>query len=119
MWVLTDSRILTKVRNGAKSVASEVVGTFVLILLSGLVLEIEEHCLSLLLDKCCSVYMNHIFYISAPLINELYPMDIRKLMHTGKRVKPNGLNCSCIWHSGLGYIGVKRISESHSHLLFD
>lgn len=41
MSVLTDSRMLTKVRNGAKVVASvAVVGTFVLILPSGLELEL-------------------------------------------------------------------------------
>ena len=100
MKALRNSRGLTKgeidlrVGNGAK-VAAIAVGTYYLSLPSGLVLELDECCyvpaltkniisvscfdkkgFSFIKNKCCSVYLNDMFYCSAPLMNGLYILDL-------------------------------------------
>jgi hypothetical protein len=84
------------VANGAK-VAAIVVGTFHLLLPSGLVLELNNcYCISTLCkniissayleevdgyeiiikNKRCSIYYNGIFYAHCPLLNRLYVLDL-------------------------------------------
>jgi hypothetical protein len=85
-----------QVNNGAK-VAAMAVGTFLLALPSGLVLElnncycilasckniISSSCLEevdgyeiIIKNKCCSIYCNGIFYAHCPLVNGLYILDL-------------------------------------------
>ena len=143
---LKDSRELTKgevdlrVGNGAK-VAALAVGTYVLTLPSGLHLELSNcyyvpaisrniisiSCLDrkgfhiVVKDKCCSLYMNDVFYASAPLSNGLYVLDLEVLVYNinAKRIKPNNLNPTYLWHCRLGHIGERRISKLHRDGLLD
>ena len=82
--------------NGAR-VAAIVVGTFPLTLPSGMVLELSKcyyvpsinkniisvSCLDTetfvfsIKNKCCSFYLNDMFYDSAPLVNGLYILDLQ------------------------------------------
>ena len=116
---LRNSRALTKgevdlrVGNGAR-VAAVAVGTYCLSLPSGLVLELVDCCYVpaltkniisvscldkkgfsfIIKNKCCSVFLNDMFYCSAPLINGLYILDLESPIYniSTKRFKSNDMN---------------------------
>jgi hypothetical protein len=125
-----------RVGNGAK-VAVLVVGTYHLSLPSGLVLELNNYycipalskniisstCLEqvdgfkIVIDnKRCSIFCNGIFYAQCPLVNRLYVLDLEDKSVcniNAKRLRPNDLNPTFIWHCRLGHINEKRIEQLH------
>ena len=116
---LRNSRALTKgeidlrVGNGAR-VTVVAIGTNHLSLPSGLVLELDDCCYVpaltkniisvscldkkgfsfIIKNKCCSVYLNDMFFCSAPLIDRLYILDLENSIYniSTKRFKLNELN---------------------------
>ena len=51
-------------------------------------------------NKCCSIYLNNMFYARYPLVNGLYILDLEdKHVHNinTKRLRPNDLNPTFIW----------------------
>ena len=125
-----------RVGNGAK-VAVLAVGTYHLSLPSGLVLElnncycipalskniISSSCLEevgdfkiVIENKRCSIFCNGIFYAHCPLVNGLYVLDLEDKSVCNintKRLRPNDLNPTFIWHCRLGHINEKRIEQLH------
>jgi hypothetical protein len=130
-----------RVGNGAK-VAAIAIGTFHLLLPSGLVLELNNcYCIPALCkniisssyleevdgyeiiikNKHCSIYYNGIFYAHCPLVNGLYVLDLEdKSVYNinTKRARLNDLNPTFIWHCCLGHINEKRIEKLHKDGLF-
>ena len=126
--------------NGAR-VAALVVGTYVLSLPSGLVLELENcyfvpiltkniisvSCLDkkgfeiIIKNNSCSFSLNNLFYGSAQLINGLYILNQDKEIYNinTKRSKTNDSNQTYLWHCRLGHISEKRISKLHKDGLLD
>jgi hypothetical protein len=124
------------VGNGAK-VAVMAVSTYHLSLLSELVLELNNYyCIpalsknvisSLCLEEVddyeiviknqrCSIYYSDILYAHCPLVNGLYILDLEdKTVYNinAKRLRPNDLNPTFIWHCHLGHINEKRIEKLH------
>ena len=129
-----------RVGNGAR-VAALAVGTYVLTLPSGLVLELDNcyfvptitrnlisvSCLDkkgfsfIIKDKCCSIYLNEIFYGSAQLSNGLYVLDLEDPIYNvnTKKVRLNDSNPTYLWHCRLGHINETRISKLHKDGLLD
>ena len=129
-----------RVGNGAR-VAALAVGTRILSLPSGLDLILEDcyvvpsltkniisvSCLDkmgfelIIKNKCCSFYLNGIFYGSAQLINGLYILDQEAPIYNinTKRSKTNDSNQTYLWHCRLGHINEKRISQLHKDGLLD
>jgi len=108
-----------RVRNEAKVVAL-VVGSFVLTLSYGLILSRKDFHI-LIKDKCCSIYINDVFYVSAPMRDGLYVQDLEMPIYNinAKRVKPISLNPAYLWHCHLGHIDEIRISKLHKDGLLD
>ncbi|KAK8597148.1 hypothetical protein V6N12_065624 [Hibiscus sabdariffa] len=129
-----------RVGNGAR-VAALAVGTYVLSLPSGLVLNLENcyfvpsltkniisvSCLDkigfeiIIKNNCCSFYLNNLFYGSAQLINGLYILNQEnKIFNINtKRSKTNDSNQTYLWHCHLGHISERRISKLHKDGLLD
>ena len=66
-------------------------------------------------NKCCSFYLNDMFYGSAPLVNGLYILDLQVLIYNviTKKAKINDLNPTLLWHWRLGHINEKRMLKLH------
>ncbi|KAK8593532.1 hypothetical protein V6N12_045612 [Hibiscus sabdariffa] len=129
-----------RVGNGAR-VAALAVGTYVLSLPSGLILNLEncyfvpsltKNIISMsCLDKMgfeisiknnsCSFYLNNLFYGSAQLINGLYILNQENMIFNinAKRLKTNDSNQTYLWHCRLGHISERRISKLHKDGLLD
>ncbi|KAK8680799.1 hypothetical protein V6N13_109737 [Hibiscus sabdariffa] len=129
-----------RVGNGAR-VAALAVGTYVLSLPSGLVLNLENcyfvpsltkniisvSCLDkigyeiIIKNNCCSFYLNNLFYGSAQLINGLYILNQENEIFNinTKRTKTNDSNQTYLWHCRLGHISERRISKLHKDGLLD
>jgi hypothetical protein len=125
-----------RVGNGAK-VAVMAMGTYHLSLPSALVLELNNcYCISALskniISSSCleevdgyeivinnkrySIYYNGILYAHCPLVNKLYILDLEDkpiYNSNAKRLQPNDLNPTFIWHYRLGHINEKRIEKFH------
>jgi hypothetical protein len=125
-----------RVNNGAK-VVGIAVGTFHLLLPSGLVLKLNNcYCIPALCKNIisssfleevdgyviiiknnhCSIYYNSIFYAHCPLVNGLYVLDLEDKSTyniNDKRARLNDLNPTFIWHCRLGHINEKRIERPH------
>jgi hypothetical protein len=60
-------------------------------------------------NNCCSIYMNNIFYGHAPIIDELFIMNLESERNVyninAKRQKTNDMNSTYLWHYRLGHIG--------------
>jgi len=137
---LAKGEVDLRVGNVAK-VDSLVVGTYVLTLPSGHLLNLENcyyvpaislniisiSCLDkagfyfTIKDKCCSVYLDNILYANAILINGLYILDLDMPIYNinAKRMKPNELNPTYLWHCRLGRKNENRISKLHKDGLLD
>ena len=139
---LKNSRSLAKgevdlrVGNGA-GVAALGVGTYYLLLPSGLVLELDNcyyvpamsrniisiSCLDMvgfsfiIKNNTCSIYYGDIFYGDAHLSNGLYILNhdnpnAKPIYNIKtKRFRSNDLNTTYLWHCRLGHINEKRISK--------
>ncbi|KAL4353618.1 hypothetical protein GQ457_06G011980 [Hibiscus cannabinus] len=129
-----------RVGNGAR-VAALAVGTYVLSLPSGLILNLENcyfvpsstkniisvSCLDkigfeiIIKNNSCSFFYNNIFYGSAQLINGLYILNQENMIFNinTKRLKTNGSNQTYLWHCRLGHISERRISKLHKDGLLD
>ena len=137
---LAKGEVDLRVGNGAK-VAALSVGTYVLTLPSGLIIQLENcyyvpaisrniisvSCLDkfgfsfIIKNNCCSIYLNDIFYATAQMNNGLYILDLEMPIYNinTKRIKPNELNPSYLWHCRLGHINEKRISKLHKDGFLD
>jgi hypothetical protein len=124
-----------RIGNGEK-VAVLAVGTYHLSLSSGLVLELNTcYCISALSkniilsscseevdgyeirikNKCFSIYYKDLIYGVCPLVNGLYVLDLQdKYVYNiiAKRLRPNDLNLTFIWHCRLYHINEKALSSS-------
>jgi hypothetical protein len=124
------------VGNGAKVVAIAV-GTYHLLLPSGLVLElnncfgipalckniISSSCLEevdgheiIIKNKCCSIYYNGIFYAHCLLVNVLYVLHLEDKFVCNintKMARLNDFNPTFIWHYLLCHINEKSIERLH------
>jgi hypothetical protein len=131
---LAKGEVDLRVGNGAK-VAALAIGTYMLTLPSGLIIQLENcyyvpaisrniisvSCLDkfgfafIFKNNCCSIYLNDIFYATAQMNNGLYVLDFDLPIYNinTKRLKPNELNPSYLWHCRLGHINEKRISKLH------
>ena len=129
-----------RVGNGAR-VAALAVGTYVLNLPTGLILELENcyfvpsitkniisiSCLDkngfsfIIKGQCCSIYLNEIFYGSAQLFNGLYILNLDMPIYNinTKRAKLIEFNPTYLWHCRLGHANEKRISKLHKDGLLD
>jgi len=123
-----------RVGNGAK-VAALVVETYALTLPSGLLIQLENcyyvpainqniiyvSCLDkfgflfTIKDKCCFIYLDNIFCANAIMSNGLYILDLDMPIYNidSKRMKPNELNPTYLWHCHLAHINDNRISKLH------
>ncbi|VFQ87889.1 unnamed protein product, partial [Cuscuta campestris] len=131
---LARGEIELRVGNGAP-VAALAIGTYSLVLPSGLMLELNDclyvpaisrniisvSCLDKsgfiisIKDKSLSVYRKNVFYANANMTNGLYVLDLDMPVYniSAKRNKPNGLNQTYLWHCRLGHINEKCISKLH------
>ena len=131
---LAKGEVDLRVGNGAK-VAALAVGTYILNLPTGLVLELDNcyyvpsitkniisiSCLDkkgfsfIIKDNCCSIYLNDMLYGIAQLINGLYVLNFDMPIYNinPKRIKSNDSNPTYLWHCRLGHINENRISKLH------
>ena len=61
-------------------------------------------------DKCCSIYYKYLLYGVCPLANGVYVLDLEDKVDcniNAKRLCPNDLNPTFIWHCRLGHINEK------------
>jgi hypothetical protein len=128
-----------RVGNGAK-VAVLAVNNYSLLLPSGLVLElnncyfvptlnkniISASCLEddgfefVIKNKCCSIFMNGMYYGRCPVVNGLLNLEETKINNVNaKRVRKHDFNPTYLWHCCLGHIGNKRIERLHKDGLLD
>ncbi|KAL4282170.1 hypothetical protein GQ457_03G015050 [Hibiscus cannabinus] len=129
-----------RVGNGAR-VAALAVGTYVLSLPSGLILNLENcyfvpsltkniisvSCLDkivfeiIIKNNSCSFFYDNLFYGSAQLINGLYILNQENMIFNinNKRLKTNDSNQTYLWHCRLGHISERRISKLHKDGLLD
>ncbi|PNX85475.1 copia protein (gag-int-pol protein), partial [Trifolium pratense] len=137
---LAKGEVDLRVGNGAK-VAALAVGTYDLTLPSGLIIQllncyyvpaisrniISVSCLDkcgfsfIIKNKCCSIYLDNILYANAIMINGLYILDLDMPVYNinAKRIKPNELNPTYLWHCRLGHINENRISKLHKDGMLD
>ena len=137
---LAKGEVDLRVGNGAR-VAALAVGIYNLTLPSGLIIQLENcfyvpaisrniisvSCLDklgfsfIIKNNCCSIYLNDIFYATAQMSNGLYILDLEMPIYNidTKRIKPNELNPTYLWHCRLGHINEKRISKLHKDGLLD
>ena len=66
-------------------------------------------------NKCCSFYLNDMFYGTAPLQNGLYILYLQVPIYNviTKKAKINDLNLTFLWHCRLGHINEKRMLKLH------
>ncbi|KAK8590161.1 hypothetical protein V6N12_024544 [Hibiscus sabdariffa] len=129
-----------RVGNGAR-VAALAVGTYVLPLPSGLILNLENcyfvpsltkniisvSCLDkigfeiIIKNNSCSFFYNNLFYGSAQLISGLYILNQENMIFNinTKKLKTNDSNQTYLWHCRLGHISERRISKLHKDGLLD
>ena len=67
-------------------------------------------------NKCCSIFMNDMYYGRCLIENRLYVLDpesaeINNI--TAKRIHLNNSNHTYLWHCPLGHISKKRIEKLH------
>ncbi|KAK2421692.1 secreted RxLR effector protein [Trifolium repens] len=137
---LAKGEVDLRVGNGAR-VAALAVGTYNLSLPSGLIIQLKNcyyvpaisrniisvSCLDkfgfsfMIKNNCCSIYLNNIFYANAQMYNGLYVLDLETSVYNinTKRMKPNELNPSYLWHCRLGHINERRITKLHKDGLLD
>ena len=63
-------------------------------------------------NKRCSIYYKDLLYGVCPLVNGLYVLELEDKDVSninGKRLHPNDLNPTFIWHCRLGHINEKRV----------
>ena len=65
----------------------------------------------------CSIYMSNIFYGHAPLMSDLFLLNLDRgdtHIHNidAKRYKVNNDSATYLWHCRLGHIGVKRMKKT-------
>jgi hypothetical protein len=68
-------------------------------------------------NMCCSIYYNDIFYAHFSLVNVLYVLDSENKIVCNvntKRVRPNDLNPTFIWHYRLGHLNEKHVKRLHN-----
>ena len=131
---LAKGEVDLRVGNGAK-VAALAVGTYLLSLPTGLILELENcfyvpaicrniisvSCLDkkgfsfLIQNNSCSFGLNNVTYGVARLFNGLYVLDLDTPVYNinNKRIKANDSNQTYLWHCRLGHINEKRIAKLH------
>ncbi|KAL4302067.1 hypothetical protein GQ457_10G012170 [Hibiscus cannabinus] len=129
-----------RVGNGARVVALAV-GTYLLSLPSGLILNLENcyfvpsltkniiyvSCLDkigfeiIIKNNSCSFFYDSLFYGSAQLINGLYILNQENMIFNvnTKRLKTNDSNQTYLWHCRLGHISERCISKLHKDGLLD
>ncbi|KAK8554175.1 hypothetical protein V6N12_031146 [Hibiscus sabdariffa] len=129
-----------RVGNGER-VAALAVGTYVLSLPSGLILNLENcyfvpsltkniisvSCLDkigfeiIIKNNSCSFFYDNLFYGSAQLINGLYILNQENMIFNinTKKLKTNDSNQTYLWHCRLGHISERRISKLHKDGLLD
>ncbi|KAL4346901.1 hypothetical protein GQ457_17G009080 [Hibiscus cannabinus] len=129
-----------RVGNGAR-VAALAVGTYVLSLPSGLILNLENFyfvpsltkniiyvsCLDkigfeiIIKNNSCSFFYGNLFYGSAQLINCIYILNQENMIFNinTKRLKTIDSNQTYLWHCRLGHISERRISKLHKDGLLD
>ncbi|KAK8681085.1 hypothetical protein V6N13_053492 [Hibiscus sabdariffa] len=129
-----------RVGNGAR-VAALAVGTYVLSLPSGLILNLENcyfvpsltkniiyvSCLDkigfeiIIKNNSCSFFYDNLFYGSAQLINGLYILNQENMIFNinTRRLKTNDSNQTYLWHCRLGHISKRRISKLYKDGLLD
>ncbi|MBJ4058734.1 DDE-type integrase/transposase/recombinase, partial [Salmonella enterica subsp. enterica serovar Goldcoast] len=64
-----------------------------------------------------SIFLNEMLYGYAPILNGLYILnldDAPVYNINAKRLRPNNLNSTFIWHCRLGHISKKRVEKLHS-----
>ena len=137
---MAEGEIDLHIGNGA-SVAALAVGTYLLTLPSGLVLELENcyyvpamsrniisvSCLDkkgfslLIKNNCCSIKMDEIVYGVAQIYNGLYILNLDAPVYNinTKRLKTNDSNDTYLWHCRLGHINEDRISILHKDGILD
>ncbi|RDX62788.1 hypothetical protein CR513_58840, partial [Mucuna pruriens] len=122
---LARNEVDLQVRNRA-NFATLVVGTYVLTMLSELIIELDN-CYSILVitknmisisclgKKVVIFYFDDIFYGIVLMINRLYVLDLYMPIYNinTKRVKINDLNPANLWHCCLDRISEKCISKLH------
>jgi GAG-pre-integrase domain len=67
-------------------------------------------------NKCCSIYRDGLFYGSSILRNDLYLLDLEKLMYNinNKRLKSSHESMTQMWHHRLGHMNessIKKLQE--------
>jgi hypothetical protein len=72
----------------------------------------------------CSIYMNNIFHGHAPIVNDLFLLNLKSNethIHNikAKRCKVDSDNPTYLWHCRLGHIGVKHRKKLHSDGLLE
>ena len=132
--ILAKGEIDLRVGNGA-NVAALSVGTYELILPSGLVLILNNcyyvpalsrniisvSCLDkigfsfVIKNNSCSIYFDKLFYGIAHANSGLYVLDLETPIYNvnTKRIKSDKTNPTYLWHCRLGHINEKRISKLH------
>ena len=137
---LAEDEMDLRVGNGAK-VAALSVGTYDLILPSGLVLSLDNcyyvpalsrniisiSCLDkfgysfVIKGNCCSIYFNNLFYGIAYATSGLYVLNLQSPIYNlnTKRLKSVESNQTYLWHCRLGHINEKRISKLHKDGLLE
>ena len=75
----------------------------------------------IIMNKCCSIYLNDMFYCSAALMDGLSILDLENPIYniSIKRFKSNEVNQTYLWHCRLGHINDKRLSQLHKDGLLD
>jgi len=67
-------------------------------------------------NKRCSIYYKDLLYGVCPLVNGLYVLELEDkdvCNINAKRLRPNDLNPTFIWHCRLGHINEKRVEQLH------
>ena len=123
-----------RVGNGARVVAL-VVGTYVLNLPSGLLLNLDDcYYVPTLIKNIiyvsylnkkgfhltfsnngCSIMLNDVLHASGTLYNGIHILDTNPILivHDNKRHKKDNMKSSYLWHCCLGHISEKRMTKLH------
>ena len=67
-------------------------------------------------NKRCSIYYKNLLYGVCPLVNVLYVLELEDkdvCNVNAKRLRPNDLNLTFIWHCRLGHINEKHVEQLH------
>ena len=137
---LAKGEINIRVGNGSNVTALSI-GTYDLVLPSGLVLSLENcyyvpalsrniisiSCLDkfgfsfIIKSNCCSIYFDNLFYGIAHANSGLYVLDLQFSVYNinTKRIKSVETNQTYLWHCRLGHINEKRISKLHKDRILE